>query len=311
MASMPRPPWHTPPDGRALAWVEAAVGGGRRVTRVRRLAGGIATAVDAMVLEGGSGAAAVPPRIVVLRRWLRPGWEADDPALTPAHEAAVLRLLEPTGLPVPRVVAVDADGAASGASALLTDRLPGRRPAPTHQRRPAVLRGIGEALAAIHALDPAADLRAATIPFAPFYEPDPDRTPAGTTRAGIWARARELVSIGARPGGRDVVLHRDFHPGNTLWEGTRLTGIVDWTGASFGPAGADLGHLRANLGVDIGLAAADAALEAYAVAAGAPPVDQAWWDVRMLLDGYDDPAEIGPERLDRMEAYLDAVIGRA
>jgi aminoglycoside phosphotransferase (APT) family kinase protein len=107
------------------------------------------------------------------------------------------------------------DGAACGAPALLADRLPGRRPTLAQQRQPAVLRELGAALAAIHALDPAAGLREATVPYEPFYEPDPDRTPPATTHAGIRARARELVSIGPRPGGRDAVLHRDFHPGNT------------------------------------------------------------------------------------------------
>jgi aminoglycoside phosphotransferase (APT) family kinase protein len=308
---MTRPAWHSPPDARARAWVEAAVGGGWRVTRVRRLTGGIATAADAVTLARAESAGHGPVRRdVVLRRWLRPGWEADDQAFGPGREAAVLRLLEPAGLPVPQVIAVDTDGSGCGAPALLADRLPGARPTLAHQRRPAVLRALGETLAAIHAIHPDGGPREAAGVFAPYYALDLDRTPPRTTRAGIWARARELVSIGPVPGGREAFLHRDFHPGNTLWAGTRMTGIVDWTGASFGPVGADLGHLRSNLGVDHGIGAADAALAAYVAASRSTPVDQAWWDVRMLLDGYDDPLAIGPGRLDAMEAYLDAVIAR-
>ena len=300
---MVRPAWHTPPDARARSWASAALGPGWRVTHGRRLGGGIATAADALWLEGPGGAR----REVVLRRWLRPGWEADDPAFTPAHEAGILGRLAGTGLPVPVVLAVDAVGRRCGAPAVLAERLPGRRPTRVEQRRPAVLRGLGEALAAIHAVD---GLRDVAAPFAPYYDLDPARTPERTRRAGTWARARELTAVAPRPG-PDTFLHRDFHPGNTLWSGSGLTGIVDWAAASFGPAGADLGHLRANLGPDHGIDAADRALAAYAAAAGAEPPDQAWWDVRMLLDAFDDPHTLDAGRLDRIEAYLDAVLARA
>ncbi len=39
----------------------------------------------------------------------------------------------------------------------------------------------------------------------------------------------------------------DFHPGNVLWRGGRVTGVVDWASASIGPACVDVGHCRGNL----------------------------------------------------------------
>lgn len=301
---MVRPAWHAAPDARVRAWVAAAVGRGWRVTGARHLAGGIATAADLLRLEHPIRA----HREVVLRRWLRPGWADEDPGLTPAHEAAVLDGLRGTGIPAPVVLAVDPDGAGCGSPALLADRLPGRRPTPSEERSPARLRAIGEALAAIHALDHG--LRRSAVPFAPYYDLEPRRIPAGTSLAGMWVRAHEIVSIGPVPS-TDVFLHRDLHPGNTLWVGALLTGIVDWTGASWGPAGSDLGHLRANLGPRHGIVIADRALAAYAAVAGGEPPDQAWWDLRMLIDMLDDPDAVGEADLDCMERYLEAVIARA
>src|SRR3954469_16460542 len=64
-------------------------------------------------------------RELVLRRWARPGWEADDPDLTAAREALVLA--RPAGTPAraPELVAPAADAGAGDVPALLVTRLPG------------------------------------------------------------------------------------------------------------------------------------------------------------------------------------------
>ena len=71
-------------------------------------------------------------------------------------------------------------------------------------------------------------------------------------------------------------IHRDFHPGNTLWEGAELTGVVDWTTGSRGPGAVDLGHLRWNLVVDHGQRVADALLP--------HPEHHPYYDVVTALD---------------------------
>lgn len=46
---------------------------------------------------------------------------------------------------------------------------------------------------------------------------------------------------------RDTLCHRDFHPGNLIWRGDTLTGVVDWTTSMAGPAWLDVAHFRVNL----------------------------------------------------------------
>jgi Ser/Thr protein kinase RdoA (MazF antagonist) len=54
-----------------------------------------------------------------------------------------------------------------------------------------------------------------------------------------------------------VFLHRDYHPGNLLWNDGSLSGIVDWAFSCRGPRGVDVAHTRWNLAlVDIVAAAA-------------------------------------------------------
>ena len=81
----------------------------------------MAQATDALTVED----AADRRHRLVLQRWSRPDSD-EDPGFTPAKEATVLDRLAATSVPVPRVVAVDADGEASGVPSLLTERLPGR-----------------------------------------------------------------------------------------------------------------------------------------------------------------------------------------
>jgi hypothetical protein len=70
------------------------------------------------------------------------------------------------------------------------------------------------------------------------------------------------------------MIHRDFHPENALWSRGRLTGIVDWTQASWGPPGLDLGHMRWNLVLDGGQPIADQFLARYQALTGTSLDDQ-------------------------------------
>src|SRR6476469_4698226 len=140
------PAWRTPPERPALAWAAAAVGPWARVRSVRPLGGGIAEATDSLTIDDATG---VRHRLV-LQRWIRPGWETDDPGFNPAKEAAVLAALGPTVIPAPRLVAVDPDGSQAGVPALLTERLPGRQPTVREIARPETLTTLGSMLAEIH-----------------------------------------------------------------------------------------------------------------------------------------------------------------
>jgi aminoglycoside phosphotransferase (APT) family kinase protein len=204
-------------------------------------------------------------RELVLRRWARPGWEADDPDLTAAREALVLDRLTDAPVPAPELVAVDAEAAACDVPALLMTRVPG---APFSGRPP--LGPLVAALAEIHAIDPAG-----IPPYRRYYEPDRLAVPSWADDRAVWERAIALAHD-EPPALPERFIHRDFHPGNTLWEGAALTGIVDWTTGSRGPAAVDLGHLRWNLALDFGQRVADAVLP--------HPEHHPYYDVTTALD---------------------------
>jgi aminoglycoside phosphotransferase (APT) family kinase protein len=240
---------------------------------------------------------------LVLRRWARPGWEVDDPTFTAAREAAVLELLAHTPVPAPRLVAADPDGAACDVPALLLSRLPGRPPDPAADPR-RLVGGLAATLADIHAVDAGA---AAPPAFHRFYDPASLAPPAWSDLPGLWAQVLEVAAGPAPPGGSCLV-HRDYHPGNTLWERGRLVGVIDWNFASLGSPSVDLAHMRVNLATDLGLEWADEFLAAYHALTGSK--HHPWWDLAAMVDVLPewDPAP-GPE-VDRLEAFVAAVLSR-
>lgn len=218
-------------------------------------------------------------RELVLRRWARPGWDDDDPDLTAAREALVLGRLEGTAVPAPELVAADVDAAECDVPALLVTRARGM---PFDGRPP-----IGPLLAVleeIHAVD-----SDGIPPYRRYYEPERLAVPQWATDEALWEQAIALAHQ-EPPDLPQRFIHRDFHPGNTLWEGAKLTGVVDWTTGSRGPAAVDFGHLRWNLAVDYGERVADAVLP--------QPEHHPYYDVVTALDvvaeldTFDDRAEV-------------------
>lgn len=174
------------------------------------------------------------------------------------REREVLRRLGPLGTLAPRLLA---HGEAQGHPVIVTDAVPGGPPAPGLDP---VVTGeqMGRALAEIHRLDPV-DL------------PDESRQP--TRRAG-------RLATSAHEAWREVDLdrvltHGDFWSGNALWEGERLTGIVDWSGAMSAPRGVDIAWCRQDLVLLGSTAAADRFLAVYEGATGQRVRDVRAWDV--------------------------------
>jgi aminoglycoside phosphotransferase (APT) family kinase protein len=150
---------------------------------------------------------------------------------------------------------------------------------------------LADALEQIHAVDPDG------IPaYQRYYEPERLRVPSWADDRTVWEDAIALAHQPA-PTLPERFIHRDFHPGNTLWEGAELTGVVDWTTGSSGPAAVDLGHLRWNLVVDYGQRVADALL----------PHEEhhPFYDVVTALDVLDDlPADAPHAELLRLEEHV-------
>jgi len=265
------------PPAVALAWAAAAFGPGSRVVSVRPLPSAW-LANHALEVADATGAV----HRLVLRRWARPGWDEEDPDFTAAREAAILELLAPTPVPAPAVVAADPDATVCDVPALLLTMLPGGPPDLGGDPGPLV-EGVAAALPPIHAVAvPSTGQGTRVAPgYRRFYDPRTLAPPAWSARPGLWRRAFE-VAAGPPPDERACLVHRDYHPGNTLWAGGRLVGVVDWIGGSWGPPSVDLGHMRVNLAAELGLAVADRFLAAHRALTGFD--HHPWWDVASAVD---------------------------
>jgi aminoglycoside phosphotransferase (APT) family kinase protein len=145
---------------------------------------------------------------LVLRRFVRAHWLAEEPHVA-EREAAALVLLAGRGLPTPQLVAVDPGGSLLGVPAVLMTRPPGR----IEWDPPEVegfLRRLAEPLPIIHATP----LPRATV--LPGYQPYPlklRRAPVWALSPGVWWRAFELLDGLPPPSAERAVIHRDYHAG--------------------------------------------------------------------------------------------------
>jgi aminoglycoside phosphotransferase (APT) family kinase protein len=298
------------PD-RAVRWVTDAAGPGSRLLAARRLRPGGWHVNHAVDVACGDGRV----RRLVLRRWARPGWEADDPDYTVDREVRVLALLAPTLVPVPEVVAADPAGERCDVPAILLTRLPGHPPRPADAGARGFCRQLAQTLALIH--DAGDGARPGLVPYRLYYDrarAEPARWMSGSS---AWARAIAAVRE-APPPAAMTLIHRDYHPENTLWSRGRLVGVVDWTQASWGPPELDVAHMRWNLVVDHGQEVADQFLACYRAVTGRALEHQPYWDLvsllDLLLDGdpddADDPGDLGTDDRHCFEAYAEAALSR-
>ena len=303
VAALPGQTREMVPD-RAARWVTEVVGPGSRILAARRLRPSgwhVNHAVDVADSHG---------RVhhLVLRRWARPGWQADDADYSVEREARVLGLLAPTPVPAPVVVAADPDGARCDVPAIILGRLPGHPPGPADTTSSRFCPQLAEALAAIH--DAGAGARASLDPYRLYFDREHAEPPRWMRESPVWPRA-VAVARQAPPTAVMTLIHRDYHPENTLWSRGRLTGVVDWTQASWGPPELDLAHMRWNLAADHGPAVAAQFLACYRAATGRVPDDQPYWDLVSLLDlllDAGDPGDFSPVELRRFEAYAKAAL---
>lgn len=216
------------PPARALRWVAEQLGA--PVTGSAALTGGTSSAVH--VLDAGGGR-------VVLRRHVRPDL-ADEASDSVRREAAALRAVAATAVPAPELLAADPDGEVAGVPSLLMSWRPGRvrwRP----DDAGAWLGGMAALLPAVHA----APVDGVPEDFATYAQTS-DEPPGWATDPEVWARAVAVFHGPVLDRDRTLV-HRDLHPGNVLWTGDRVDGLVDWALARVGPPSIDVAHCRANL----------------------------------------------------------------
>jgi aminoglycoside phosphotransferase (APT) family kinase protein len=223
-----------------LDWVGRHLEVGERVIGAEALHGGITAEMRKLIVGTRGGVV----RHLVVRSFV------ESFALRYAgdwlhRESRALRMLAGTGLPAPGLIAVDSTAAYCEYPSLLMTHMPGRTvlvDEGLETRVPLMARQ----LVAIHALR--------TIDRPREYQ---TLTTADTVvmlpRANeeVWAAAIDVIRRPAPPfEGR--ILHRDFQPGNVLFDvpgsaSTQITGVVDWAGMAWGPADFDVAHCSTNL----------------------------------------------------------------
>lgn len=293
------------PD-QAVRWVTEVMGCGSRVVSARHLRLGgwhVNHALEVIDARGRS-------HRLVLRRWARTGWELDDPDYTVEREARVLELLRPTDVPAPAMVAADLTGEECDVPAILLTRLAGHPPRPADVDIDGFCSELAATLAQIHDVDGEAE--AHLVPYRLYYDRAQATTAIWMPATPVWVQVIAVVREPPAPATMTMI-HRDYHPENTLWSRGRLTGVVDWTQASWGPPALDVGHMRWNLVLDHGQQVAERFLASYRATTGRALPDQSYWDLvsllDLLLDG-DEPGDLEPGDLRRFEDYAETVLSR-
>jgi Ser/Thr protein kinase RdoA (MazF antagonist) len=224
---------------------------------------------------------------VVLRRYIW-RWVLEDEPDVFNREVDALRFATDHGLPVPQVLAADANGIASGEGvpALVTSFVPGRAKAAPD------LAQLADVALAIHTLDASAFEHR----YAPWYQGAITEAPAGATDPRLWKRAIDIWHS-CLPERSHNFIHRDFHPGNVLWR-RNSAHIVDWASACSGPPGCDVAHCRDNLIFLSGFEAADDFLASYVERSG--DAYDLFWEIASVLEHSKFP----PDRIGVSELRL-------
>jgi aminoglycoside phosphotransferase (APT) family kinase protein len=222
--------------------------GGALSGEPRRLSGGASQETWAFEIEAGG-----TVRPLILRR--RPEGMSADPERTAglATEAALIRLAEAQGAPVPGVphVCTPKDGLGE---AYVMERVEGEALGSRIVRgsgfatvRPGLARRCGEVLAAIHAVPVAAlpDLPQSG-PTAELDKYEALYRASGAERPVFELAFRRLRRL-APPPGQTTLVHGDFRNGNLMIHPEHgLAAVLDWELAHVGDPAADFGWLCVN-----------------------------------------------------------------
>jgi aminoglycoside phosphotransferase (APT) family kinase protein len=285
-------------DPAVLAWAVAAIGGGGQLLSVDELPD---SSTEQHVLTLGTRGGVL--RALTRRYHDRHRLEMDF-AYAPANEVAALAMLAPTDVPAPMLYAADLEGALTGAPLLLESFLRGEAAWTIVDET--YLRAAAEVLVRIHRV--AVPSQMPVMAYRPYREPSVGSVPEqGSARPDIWAEVATALEADppATPAG---FIHRDYHPGNVLWDGHDVS-IVDWSAAAIGPQGVDLARMRQNLASAHGAAAADRFSALYVEAGGDPDVRHPYWDLLDAADLWSGGDEApGDSDLPRVEAYVASVL---
>ena len=292
------------PAAQALDWVARQVGS--TVETTRELSGGKSSAVHAISVGGEE---------FVLRQFVNPKWLAREPDLA-TREAAILRLLERSEVPTPRLIAVDGDGSESGHPTVLMSLMPGEIVLDPDDAGP-WLDAMASVAIAVHAVAVIPDELPQT--YYRYIDDEALTVPAWSHEPDVWRAAFDVLQE-PPPAYEERFIHRDFHAANILWQGGSISGIVDWVNACRGPAGVDVGHCRRNLALLHGVNTAEDFRAAYERLSGLK--QDPYWDLMTAVEVLPEPemfsgwTDLGAPTIDsetlraRMDDYVASIVER-
>ena len=225
----------------------------------------------------------------LILRWVEPERFGEEGRQWVLKEALGCRVTANRGVPSPRLVASDPDGRGTGGWANLTTFRPGR--VRLEELGPDALLALARVAVAVHAVPVPEGQRPTRFAFWGEREP---RVPVWATRPELWRRAIALAGQ-PPPDTPAGLIHRDFHPGNTLWLGDQVSGLIDWAETSWGPADLDVAHACSNFAMLHSVDDAVAFRRAYLDAGGRlDPDPDAWryWQVRDIFGFLPDPGPV-------------------
>lgn len=277
--------------------------------------------MDALTIDRADGS-----RVQVSLRRSDPD-PTDHSYVSPAQMAsdfAALGCIERTGLPAPRPLLLDAEGEIFGVAAMVMTFLPGR-PVFKYAHPAAWTGAMAAMLHRIHSVTPStcdlASLRLRGRDWA--------RNRIATLRD--WAQAdalaaRALDIVDSRLDDisflSPTLVHGDYWTGNTIGYRGKISGVVDWSGASVGERRTDVAGCRLDYVLTHGQVLADKFLGEYERLAG--PMPEMWFfDLLQAIDplleyehwieGYQNAGmQIDPVAAEaRLRKFATSAIGQA
>jgi aminoglycoside phosphotransferase (APT) family kinase protein len=263
--------------------VVQAIAPGSRLVKAWELRGGVSAQVTALELELPRG----DSRKFVVRRH-GPRDRAYNPNIA-ADEFRLLGALQAAGMPTPAPVYLDVSRTLLPTPYLVLGFIEGTPFATSPADPDSVALQLADVLARIHRVGTAgADLDSYLKQLDVIVSDTLAREAVTSDEAFDEALVRATLRSHwpRRRANESALVHGDFWPGNTLWQGERLAGVIDWEDAAIGDPLADLANGRLEILWALGSAAMDVFTRTYLermpeIDATNLPIWDLWADLRL------------------------------
>jgi aminoglycoside phosphotransferase (APT) family kinase protein len=230
-------------------------------------------------------------RVVVRRYAVFGSYDRGEKA---RREFKTLELCQEYGIPAPRPLYLDEEGAILGIPGIVTDHVPGEMvlspggPLDCARTMATVLAKIHSVSGDARAQSFLLDANAEATWFA-RSEAVPDYMAAHSDGAAVWQAVRDLLpDVQPVP---PMLVHIDYWLGNVLWDRGRITAVVDWEEAACGDPGIDVAYCRMDMFLNgMGPQVADEFLTVYEAEMGQRVANLGFWELAAAARPMFNPA---------------------